>query len=353
MTTRWIGMVMVVVVVAATAVASAQPADDDTPLSGYPGGSAAGSAAQPQPQPAPPAPGDPYAGTTLDTGSDTPPPTPPPKPKPPRPPDPPIAMPELLRSPTGWLLPAAVIYSKSSLDTGGGVTTTLRVGLGDVAEFGVSTLDTVRATTNGTDDTVKEIQPYVTATFRMGVAENRLFTGQPAVALGFEKSFEFDNDNFKTQTAELTLVASKHLGKHAAIHLGGAFWDASIESDSSAGLDAKLDNGNIAHQIRPFGGIQVEPIDRAELLIDLSWAPEFCYVATSLNGNAVCPATNGDAIHLQPELSWGVRYRVTDWMNLESGVRLPNIGKADLLDAEIFGSVTFTSWALSHLVRGL
>jgi hypothetical protein len=342
---------MVVVLVAGGAVARAQPADNDSPAAG----SAAAGAPPPQgqPQPAPPAPGDPYSGTTLYTGSDTPPPTPPPKPSPPRPPDPPIAMPELLRSPTGWLLPAAVIYSKTSLDTGGGVTSTLRVGLGDVAEFGVSTLDTVRATSDGTDDNVKEIQPYVTATFRMGVAENRLFTGQPGVALGFEKSFEFDNDNFKTQTAELTLVASKHLGKHAAIHVGGAFWDASILADSGTGLNAKLDDGNIAHQIRPFGGIQVEPIDRAELLIDLSWAPEFCYAATTLNGNAACTATNGDAIHLQPELSWGVRYRVTDWMNLESGVRLPNIGKADLLDAQIFGSVTFTTWALSHLVKGL
>lgn len=275
---------------------------------------------------------------------------PPAKPDKPRPPDPPIAMPELLRSPTGWLLPAAVTYWKTSIDTGGGVTTNGRVGLGDVAEFGLSTIDTVRARLDDahTDDA---IQPYVTATFRMGVNENRLFDNQPGVALGFEKSFQRNHDGFATRTAELTLVASKHFGKHAAIHVGGAFWDASLRGDGEGNTaisgfdDVTLHDGNdLGKQIRPFGGIQLEPIDRSEILVDLSWAPEFCYAA------AKC--ADGQ-ITLQPELSWGVRYRISDGMNLESGVRLPNIGKADLLDAQIFGSVTFTSWGLRHVVDDL
>ena len=45
-----------------------------------------------------------------------------PAPAPPPPPPPPIDFPEVLTTPTGWLLPAAVLYSKNALDTGGGVT---------------------------------------------------------------------------------------------------------------------------------------------------------------------------------------------------------------------------------------
>ena len=40
-------------------------------------------------------------------------------------------------------------------------------------------------------------------------------------------------------------------------------------------------------------------------------------------------------------------------MNLESGVRVPDIGSANLLDAQIFGQVTFTSWALRRAVDSL
>ena len=61
----------------------------------------------------------------------------------------------------------------------------------------------------------------------------------------------------------------------------------------------------------------------------------------------------GDQIQLRPELSWGVRYQVADWMHLESGVRVPDIGNANLLDAQIFGPVTFTTWALRHAVDDL
>jgi len=37
----------------------------------------------------------------------------------------------------------------------------------------------------------------------------------------------------------------------------------------------------------------------------------------------------------------------------ESGVRVPDIGDANLLDAQIFGQVTFTTWALRHAVDDL
>src|SRR5262249_1653043 len=160
------------------------------------------------------------------------------KPEPPRPPDPDIAMPQLIGAPTGFLLPAAVLYSRTRLDTSGGFVTDERVGLGDVAEFGISTLDDVRAK-NAMTDSPSPIQPYVAANFRMGVTEDRLFDGQPGVVLGFRKSFSRPDDGVSSRVAELTLVASKHLGTHAALHVGYAFWDASL--DSSAGSTALHD----------------------------------------------------------------------------------------------------------------
>lgn len=259
----------------------------------------------------------------------------------------PINMPEVLTTPTGWLLPAAVIYSRTSIDTGGGVTSDNRVGLGDVAEFGLATTDAVRERDNAADKSVDRIQPYVTASFRLGVAEDRLFDQQPGITLGFRKSFERNHDGFKTRIAELTLVMSKHLGKNAAIHVGGAFWDASLEGELEEGSGTRREltfhDGPTRNQLRAFGGIEVRPLPRSQILIDLGWAPEFCYRCSE----------DADKIKLRPTLSWGVRYAVADFMNLESGVRVPDIASANLLDAQIFGQITFTSWALRRAVDSL
>jgi hypothetical protein len=78
-------------------------------------------------------------------------------------------------------------------------------------------------------------------------------------------------------------------------------------------------------------------------MVELSWAPEFCYTCTGAD----------PTIRLRPELAWGVRYQVADWAHLESGVRVPDIGKANLLEAQIFGQLTITSWALRHAVDAL
>lgn len=338
------------------AIARAQPAPGEPPDPGKPAGSdasgdpAAGNtsgSANPQganptgsanptgaPGPAqvrpPPAPADPYAARPRRASE-----------------RPPINFPEVLTTPTGWLLGASVLYSKTALDTGGGVTSDNRVGLGDVAEFGVATTDQVRERT-APDDKPERIQPYVTASFRMGVEENRLFDSQPGVTLGFRKSFERTHRDFKSRIAELTLVASKHLGTRAAVHLGGALWDASLQSTKAPapGMDPAMEitlhGGNGKNQIRVFGGLEARPLPRSSILIDLGWAPEFCY-----------QCADDDKIRLRPELSWGVRYEVASFLYLESGVRVPDIGKFNLLDAQIFGQITLTSFALRDAVDSL
>jgi hypothetical protein len=245
-------------------------------------------------------------------------------------------LPELLTAPTGYMLGAGYIFSRSGVDTGGGVRSDLRVGLGDVAEFGVATTDQVRFRQDG-DSLPKRISPYITASFRMGVAENRLFRHQPALALGFRKSFQRERDSFTTQIAELTLVASKHLGKWATVHGGGAFWDASITSVDDATATYKLHDQGIKKQLRAFGGVAVRAIDKSDILIDVSWSPEFCYTCT-------------DQIKLRALLSWGVRYNVADWIRIDAGVRVPDIQAANLLDAQIFGQVTFVSRRLRDII---
>ena len=265
----------------------------------------------------------------------------------PPPPRPPIDFPEVLTTPTGWLLPAAVLYSKNAVDTGGGVTSDTRVGLGDVAEFGVATTDQVRER-NTLDDKPERIQPYITASFRLGVSENRLFEHQPGVTLGFRKSFERKHSGFKTRIAELTLVASKHLGPRAALHVGGSLWDASLQSTAEPGPDEEpppeltLHGHGRSKQVRAFGGLEARPLPRSSILIDLGWGPEFCYACA-----------DDDKIRLRPELSWGVRYEVAYFMHLESGVRVPDIGNFNLLDAQIFGQITLTSYALRTAVDNL
>jgi hypothetical protein len=263
-----------------------------------------------------------------------------------QPPD--IDFPEVLQTPTGWLLPAGVLYSKNALDTGGGFVSDDRIGLGDVAEFGIATTDQVRERDTLTDKPTR-IQPYVTASFRMGVAESRLFDQQPGVTLGFRKSFERAHHDQRTRIAELTLVASKHLGPRAAVHVGAALWDASLqatrgepEPGEEEPRELTLHDLGRREQIRMFGGFEARPLPRSQILIDLGWAPEFCYQCAT-----------DDKIRLRPELSWGVRYAVSRSMHLESGVRVPDIGNFNLLDAQIFGQVTFTSFALQSVVDTL
>ena len=329
--------VFVVAVLGSAAIARGQPAPDPPPA---PDG---------KPVPAPALPGDAPAEAAA------------PEPAAPQPPDGgaapgsrkgarrvdrPLRFPEVLNAPTGWLLPAGVLYSRNAIDTGGGVSSDHRVGLGDVAEFGVATTDQVyERDTDSPHERATQIQPYVTASFRMGIEEGRLFTSQPGVTLGFRKSFERLHHEAKTRIAELTLVASKHLGPDVAIHLGGSVWDASLQQQPGAETppDPVTLHGHLADQLRAFGGFEARPLPRSEILVDISWAPEFCYGCASGIGT----------IKLRPELAWGVRYRVARFLHIESGVRVPDIGNANLLDAQIFGQITLTSYALSDAVEAL
>jgi hypothetical protein len=255
-------------------------------------------------------------------------------PPPPEPPHPPVE-PQVLVAPSARLVPAGVVYWRSGVDTSGGLSSDARVGLGDVAEFGVALTDLVRGSATA-DSTPERIDGYVDAIFKMGVGEDRIFHGAPAIALGFRKSFERAPDAYGTRFAELYLVGTKSLGAHAALHGGAVFWDASIDHDADPTYT--LHERGIKDQLRGFAGIELSPRDNAQILVDFYWEPEFCFGCT------------GVRINLQPILSWGVRYHVADWMQLEAGVRVPDIRDANLLDAQIFGQIVLVDWHLHNVV---
>jgi hypothetical protein len=295
----------------------------------------------PPPQPPPPQP---------------PPPQPPPEPEPvlpvetapeplvttdPLPPPPPAVPvsptvhPEMFRAPTGRLLPAGHLHARGGLDTGGGGSAGLRVGLGDVAEFGLDLTDLVRARSAAAGADVGRIFPYGTASFKMGVGEHLLFRHQPAVALGFRKSFEHEEDGHSTRFAELYLVGSKQVGQRSHLHLGASLWDAAIET---GGDKVQLNDGKVGAQLKAFGGVEVEPLPDSAILLEVSWTPEFRYGSP-------------DQIKLIPMFTWGVRYTVASWMVIESGVRIPDIRDVDLLGAQIFGQVKLISRGLERMMK--
>jgi hypothetical protein len=241
--------------------------------------------------------------------------------------------PMLFSAPSGRMLPAAVLWSTSGVHTGGGFYGDLFVGLGDVAEFGVGLTDLIRVRPMAGDDP-EAVEPFGQASFKMGISEHRFIRHQPAIALAFRKSFEHTFGTAKLRTAALYLMATKSLGTRVAIHAGGVLWDASIREPMA---DAYFfhDEG-FRKQVRPVLAIEAEPIERSSIMVELNYVPEFTRMPQD--------------IRLSAMLTWGVRYRITSLFAFESGVRVQGIDEANLLDAQIFGQL---SWGSDRLRRAI
>ncbi len=241
--------------------------------------------------------------------------------------------PLVFTAPSGRMLPAAVVWSSSGVHTGGGAYGDLFVGLGDVAEFGVGLTDLVRVRPVPGEDPVP-VEPFAHASFKMGVAEHRFVRHQPALALAFRKSFEHRSGTARLRTAALYLMASKSLGSRVSVHGGAVLWDASIREPMA---DAFFfhDQG-LGEQVRPVLAIEAEPIERSSIMVELNYVPELTRA----------PAD----IRLSAMLTWGVRYRITSLFAFESGVRVQGIDEANLLDAQIFGQL---SWGSDRLRRAI
>lgn len=303
------------------------------------------------PDPTPPAPtpaADPVAPTPAPASPAPPEPWPPPDPRRPRDPadavvaaitpdpgTPAMTMhyPMIFTAPSGRMLPAAVLWSTSGVHTGGGLYSDLFVGLGDVAEFGIGVTDLIRVRPVPDDDP-EQVKPFVQASFKMGVGEDRLFRFQPALALAFRKSFEHSFGSARVRTAALYLMASRSLGRRVTIHGGGVLWDAALREPTAPAL--YFHDRGVREQLRPVVAFEAEPIERSSIMIELNWVPELTRA----------PAD----VRLAGMLTWGVRYRITSLFAFESGVRVQGIDQANLLDAQIFGQL---SWGSDRLRRAI
>jgi len=251
-------------------------------------------------------------------------------------PVPPVEHPQVFEAPTARLLPAGVVYAGVGVDSDGTPSASATIGLGDVAEFGVSSTSVVRS--QSTSDQLPEaILPYVTATFRMGVREDLVFPYQPAVVLGFRKSFTRDEQGMRSRVAELFLITSKRIGAKTQLHLGVTLWDASLLDLSGPATPVFLHDQGVGSQLRGILAAEVAVKPRAEIMVETTWAPTFDYEQESIEPTA--------------RFAFGVRWQALDWLALESGVSIADIGNRNLLPATIFGQVRVINRTLARAYR--
>jgi len=194
-----------------------------------------------------------------------------------------------------------------------------------------------QAKANGVAETV---QPLLMSTFRVGLEENRIFTGMPAIALGLRKSFQRTWDEHELQVVVADLVISKRIGAFSG-HLSGMFWDASLSKIGASKEEAILlqNTHSKSQQFNLAAGIAYQANEDGEILLDLSWVPRFAPFETDA----------AKAITLTPLVSWGLRYTITPRTSFEAGVRTPDI--ANLLESQIFGQLTFSSDVLHRAIN--
>ena len=246
----------------------------------------------------------------------------------------------LLFAPTARMLDAGAISASGAIDTVGGAQLELKIGLGGVAEFGIGSTDHIRVRDCATCD-ARTVRLVPMARFVMGLPEHRLFRHQPALAIGFQKSFTRKHDDRASRYAMLYLVGSKKLGS-ANLHGGALIWDGVIQRDDDS--EVTLHGEPLSKRIRPTAGVEVLARERSHVIVDLTWNPEL-QVARDL--------ANPDSLRLRPMLSWGVRYAAASRIALEAGVRVPDIGDANLLDAQIFAQLRVASRAITTALEGL
>lgn len=246
----------------------------------------------------------------------------------------------LLFAPTARMLEAGAISASGAIDTVGGAQLELKIGLGGVAEFGIGSTDHIRVRDCASCD-ARTVRFVPVARFVMGLPEHRMFQHQPALALGFQKSFTRNHDGRASRYASLYVVASKRIGT-ANLHGGMMVWDGVIQRDDDS--EVALHDGALGKVVRPYGGFEILARERSHVIVDLTWNPEL-EIARSLD--------DPDRIRLRPMLSWGVRYAVSARTALEAGVRVPDISDANLLDAQIFAQLRLSSRVISSAIEGL
>jgi len=219
--------------------------------------------------------------------------------------EPPLS-PRLFNIPTAWLQPSGHIFGSAGANHRGGGFFAVAAALGQLAEIDVEVTDrfvSCYGTCEG-DARNPEHAWVVSALFKVGIAQGRLGSWQPAAAIGFRRSVYARPATMPADAeqdlAELYAAVSQRLGP-AHFHLGVEAWDASTDG-------ARLERLASVY-LRPFAGFGWRPglYPKTTLIADFGWVPEF-------------PVADQDEA-LRWIAGWGIRYQAFSWGSIELGVR--------------------------------
>ncbi|MBA2540678.1 MAG: hypothetical protein H0V17_13655, partial [Deltaproteobacteria bacterium] len=200
----------------------------------------------------------------------------------------------LLTAPTAWLPPANGVVVTTTLDHRFDGSAVVGYGLGGVGAIDVGTDTDVRscATCDG------DAEPIFLgrAGFRMGLGQDTLFRGMPAVLVGVRTTFA-SSGSARVRVSEAYAVASRELGP--LVFHGGA-----------QAVDASADGDELGVTIKLIAGLEWTPgqYPNTTVIADFAHVP---LIRTSTG----------------PALEWvagvGVRYLAfRDWGAIELGVRV-------------------------------
>jgi hypothetical protein len=202
----------------------------------------------------------------------------------------------VLTAPTAWLPPAGGVVVTTTLDHRFDGSAVIGYSLGGLAAIDVGTDADVR--TCETCDGDAEPLFLGRAGFRMGLRQDQVFRGSPALLVGVRTTFANQGRVGDVKVSEAYLVASRTLGP-VKLHAG-------VQA-----VDAAMGEVALGVKVRPIGGLEWTPgqYPNTTVLADLAYVPLLRHGA-------------GDV-----DLEWvggvGVRYNaLRDWGAIELAVRV-------------------------------
>jgi hypothetical protein len=214
--------------------------------------------------------------------------------------DPPL--PRVLTAPTAWLPPEGSVVGMAGVDHRGDGSAEVGFGLGGLASFELDADTDARecaappCAVMGTDN-LAHTKWQARGAFRMGLRQDMLFKGSPALVLGFRTAF-----GHVRRLGEAYLVASRAIGL-VRLHAGVAAMDAQHPMNLRMGT-----------VIRPLAGLEITPpqYPKTTLMGDIAWIPRF---------EPDDPTTMKSRNTPEWVIGWGVRYQALTWGSIELDVR--------------------------------
>lgn len=204
-----------------------------------------------------------------------------------------------LTAPTAWLPPSGGVVATTTLDHRFDGSAVVGYGLGGIAALELGADTDVRACTACDGDA--NALYLGRAAFRIGLSQNKLFRGMPALAIGVRTTFA-SGGGARVRVGEAFLVASRELGP-LVLHGGAQLVDASVDGIELA------DSRDKRVVVRPIAGLEWTPgqYPNTTVVVDVAYVP-------LVRANA-------------PDLEWvagaGVRYNaLRDWGAIELAVRV-------------------------------